>query len=78
MVLDIYTFLWLNKVKVVVTWIIQTFGHRQHNSCCYLDRLNLWASTAQPEPVKGQSDDGGPVASSMIKLEKYEEDGVES
>ena len=46
--------------------------------CCYLDFLNFWASVAQYEPIKGQSDEGGPTASPMIKSSKDGEEEEES
>ena len=45
-------------------------------NCCYLDYLTFEASAAQREPVKGRSGDGGPVASSMIKSAKDEEESL--
>ena len=46
--------------------------------CKYHDRLNLWASAAQCEPVKRQSDNGMSATSPMIKLAKYGEEEAES
>ena len=46
--------------------------------CKYHDRLNLWASAVQCEPVKSQSDNGMSATSPMIKLAKNGEEEAES
>ena len=45
--------------------------------CCYLDRLNLWASTTQYELAKGRFDDGGLTTPPMIKSAKDGEEEEE-
>ena len=47
-------------------------------NCFYLDRLNLWASTAQYEPAKWRSNDGGLTTSLMIKSTKDGEEEEKS
>ena len=50
-------------------WVI-VMSTLPKRACCYLDRMNLWASTVQCKPAKEKSSDNGPATSLMTKSTK--------